>query len=238
MTAEFRLTRWYHRLLRGLACATLLGSAVVCLHLLESRARAAGNADNLYYPSGRFLREAVVGYRELAADLLWFQTVQYYGAYRKGEHDLRYFNGLVDCVVTLDPRFVEAYYFGSLVASLDQGEIPHSVDLLKRGILANPDTWVLPFHIGFTYYVLLQDYERAATWFQLAARAPDTTDFARRFAAYAHGRTGNLEDSLTLWQNLLETTSNPAMKDLAHRMIAECEAALAQRKAAAWGGGQ
>jgi len=228
MTAGPSLTRWYRRFLRGLACATLIGIAAGCLQLLESRARAASSEDKMYFPSGRFLREAVVGYREMAADLLWFQTVQYYGAYRKGEHDLRYFNGLVDCVITLDPRFVEAYYFGSLVASLDQGEIPHSVDLLKRGILVNPDTWVLPFHIGFTYYVLLQDYERAATWFQLAACAPDATDFARRFAAYAHGRSGNLAGSRTLWQNLHETTSNPAMKALAQRMIAECEAALAQ----------
>jgi hypothetical protein len=210
----------------GLTAAFLLGVAVLCLYGLERSASTADTTEKLYYPEGRYLREVTIGYREVMADFLWFQTVQYYGAYRKGDHDLHYFRGLVDAVTTLDPHFIEAYYFGSLVASMDQGQIPAAIDLLKRGILANPDNWLLPFQIGFTHYILRQDYERAATWFHLAAQAPDATDFARRFAAYAKQRAGNLAGSIALWRNLYETTHNPAMQDLALQMIAKCEAMM------------
>ncbi len=212
---------------RDLGAGLLLSVALLLASMGLLRAMAGSlhhtaHDEELYYPSGRFLREATVGFREVAADYLWFQTVQYYGSYRNGEHDLRYFAGLVDAVTDLDPRFVEAYYFGSLVASMDQNQIPAAVSLLKKGILANPDRWILPFNIGFTYYVLTQDFDRAALWFQIAAEAPDATDFARRFAAFARKRAGNIEGSLALWRNLRETTNNPIMRDLADRMIEDC----------------
>lgn len=215
-----RLPGW---LRAGLAGSLLLGIAVISLQSIERTARATDRTEKLYFPSGRFLREGTVGYREIVADFLWFQTVQYYGAYRKGNHDLRYFSGLVDAVTTLDPQFIEAYYFGSLVAAMDQDQIPRAIDLLKRGILANPDNWLLPFQIGFTHYILNQDYERAATWFAIAARSPEATDFARRFAAFSRQRAGNLEGSIALWRNLYKNTSNPAMRELALKMIAQCE---------------
>jgi len=221
-----RLPAW---LQGGLGGALLLGVAVVSLQGIERTARASDQVEKLYYPSGRFLREGTVGYREIVADFLWFRTVQYYGAYRKGDHDLRYFSGLVDAVTTLDPQFIEAYYFGSLVASMDQDQIPRAIDLLKRGILANPDNWLLPFQIGFNHYILSQDYERAAAWFAIAARCPEATDFARRFAAFSRQRAGNLEGSIALWRNLYETTSNPAMRDLALKMIGQCEEQLQQQ---------
>jgi hypothetical protein len=185
--------------------------------------------EKLYFPSGNFLREAAVGFQSVLADYLWFRTIQYYGSYRQGEHDLRYFQGLVNGVVQLDPRFIEAYYFGSLVASMDQQAVAYAVDLLKRGILANPDRWMLPFHVGFLYYVLEPDYERAALWFQLAAQTSDANDFVRRFAAFARKKAGNLEGSIVLWRHLYESTSNPAMKELADRMIGHCEELLQQQ---------
>jgi len=221
-----RPRRRQERLVTGLLAAGLVAGAVGLLLLYEGQKTDRVTEEKLYYPSGRFLREAVLGFREMAADYLWFQTIQYYGGYRKGEHDLRYFSGLVDCVVQLDPRFIEAYYFGSLVYSMDEGRITAAADLIKRGILANPNRWILPFQVGFLYYVFVRDFERAAVWFDAAARSPDATDFARRFAAFARKRAGNLEGSLVLWQNLYDTTSDPGMKALAERMIRDCQEKL------------
>ena len=39
--------------------------------------------DSLYLPSGKFISEASLGYRQLAADVVWLSAVQYYGEYRQ-----------------------------------------------------------------------------------------------------------------------------------------------------------
>jgi hypothetical protein len=216
------------RPLRWLLALTLAAGVLTSLRALEARDRIAASTEALYFPSGRFLSEAALGYREVAADLLWFRTTQYYGAFRRGEHDLRYFRELIDGVTRLDPRFTEAFYFGSLVYGMENDDVPSAVDILKRGVMHNPDRWLLPFNIGFTYYMLARDHVRAGHWFRAAADTPGATDFARRFAAYVTRRAGDVEASLALWMNLRDTTSNPKMREIAQRNVERCREILQQ----------
>jgi len=175
--------------------------------------------EHLYFPSGAFLVESTLGFREATADYLWFRFVQYYGDYAKGNNDFRYFELLIDGITKLDPKFDEAYYFASLVFWSSFGDVDRSIDMLKRGILANPDKAKLPFQVGFMYYVIEQDYERAAHWFEVAGRCSDATDKEPRFAAFARYRAGDDRVSLELWKNLYQTSDSPQMKELAVKMI-------------------
>ena len=201
--------------LAGVLLAMMVGS----LTILDGRAKAPESQERLYFPSGRFLVESSVGFREAMADYLWFRFIQYYGAFAKGFNDLRYFDLLIDGITRLDPSFVEAYHFASLVAWSDFGDFAKSYDVLKRGILHNPGNARLHFTVGFMYYVFQQDYPRAALWFEQAGECPDATDRERRFAACARLGGGDDTVSLELWKTLLESTSNPQMKDLAAAMI-------------------
>ncbi len=216
-----------------LLAAVMSAACATALSRLETPAGAGVRGEKLYLPSGLFLRQAALGFREPGADWLWFQAVQYYGGYRLGRHGLEYFRGLMHNVTRLDTHFLEAYRFGALVIATDMGDVAGGIDLLKRGVLANPGRWILPFEIGFLHYAIQRDYARAAVWFEAAARAPDATDFARRFAAFARGRAGQVEVSLLLWRNLRDTTASPDMRDLAERMIAKCEEEMRQTRAAA-----
>lgn len=217
------------RLLRGVAALLLASGCALALEALDARARTQSQ-EKLYFPSGRFLRQTTPGFREMAADWLWLRTTQYYGSFRRGEHDLRYFHGLVDAVIELDPRFTEAYRFSALVLAFDLGDREGAVDVLRRGVLANPTDWLLTFEVGFHYYVLEGDFRRAATWFAAAAEQPGASDFCRRFAAWSRKRAGDLEVSLALWRNLLQTTDSDAMRLLAEKNIAICEEELRKRE--------
>lgn len=227
---------WPGWLPTAVAAVALAGAVAGLLVRLEARPAARAD-ERLWLPSGLFLRESTAGFREPAADALWFQAVQYYGEYRHGQHDLAYFRGMIRGVTALDPRFLEAYRFGALVLATDMQDVAGGVDLLQRGILANPGRAILPFEIGFPHWVLTRDYARAATWFDAAARAPDAGDFTRRFAAFAHKRAGQLEVSYVLWRNLHDTTSDPNMHDLAERMMAKIEPQLRARAATGASGG-
>jgi len=191
---------------------------------------SGGRNEKLYFPSGKFLVESSVGFRGMAADYLWFRFVQYYGAFAKGHNDLRYFDSIIDGIVRLDPSFVEAYHFASLVKWSDFGDFPGSIDMLKRGVLHNPDIAKLKFQIGFTYYVFYRDMPRAAFWFEQAAACSDATDFEQRFAAFARYRAGDDNVSLQLWKKLYASTENGQIRSLAEKMIGKLTRRLENRK--------
>lgn len=217
-------------LVRTLAVVGLAVAMMTVLRIFDARPETAERNERLYFPSGQFLKESTLGFREAAADYLWFRFIQYYGGFAKERHDLRYMDQLVDGITQLDPKFVEAYHFASLVKWSSFGEIPASFNLLKRGILANPESAKLHFQVGFMHYVVANDFPRAAMWFEQAGKCPDVTDRERRFAAFARYRAGDDAVSLELWRTLHESTSSPQMKDLAWKMIEKLERKLELRR--------
>jgi len=177
--------------------------------------------DTLYLPSGRFIETASLGYRELVSDFVWFQAVQYYGGYRREEHNLRYFEGLVNIVTDLDPHFAFAYIFGAVVLASDMDSFRDGVGLLRKGMGSNPQNGWLPFELGFLSYVNAHDDSMAARYFELASKLPGGGDRAKRFAAFVYSRSGSTENSIRMWEELLRTSDEPFMKDLARHYIEE-----------------
>lgn len=177
--------------------------------------------ESLYLPSGKFINKLSLGYKQVVADMVWFSAIQYYGDYRKGNHSLAYFEGLIDIVVNLDPHFVFAYIFGAWVISEDMGNFRKGMDVLKRGMAENPSSWRLPFEIGFLHFANRVDYKVAGRYLDLAARVPNAPENVRRFAAFAYSKAGDEEAALRLWEAYKEYTDNPYLKELADKYIQE-----------------
>ena len=173
----------------------------------------------LYLPSGRFVKQIALGYRNLAADILWFRTVQYYGSYRMGENELALFNHLVDVITDLDPQFVFAYLFGALIIAEDLGYFKEGIRFLEKGIRNNPNDWWLMFEMGFLYYVDARDYTEAMRYFDRASRMPGADGIAARFAAFVAAKGGHAETSIAMWEEVARTSENPHIRDLAERYI-------------------
>jgi hypothetical protein len=209
----------------------LLLATGLCVSTMNTRAHVHRPYlyDNLYLPSGKFIKPASLGYRQLAADLTWFSAVQYYGGYRKAYHDLAYFEGLVNIVTDLDPHFEFPYVFGAVVLSQDMRGIDKAVSLLKKGMFHNPTSWKIPFEAGFLYYVDAQDPDMAARYFDLASRMPGGGDRAKRFAAYVYSQSGHTETSIRMWEELIEQTDEPYMRELAERYIERLRAEQPRR---------
>jgi tetratricopeptide (TPR) repeat protein len=187
--------------------------------------------EKLYLPSGKFVEQLSLGYREVVADMVWLQAVQYYGDFRRGNHDLKYFRGLIDITTTLDPHFVFAYVFGALVVSEDLGAFDEGIDILKQGMAENPTAWRLPFEIAFLNFIHRRDTQVAARYFELASRMPDAPEYTKRFAAFVYSKAGDSESSIRLWEEYMEHTDNPFLKELAQRYIEKLRASRLQQKA-------
>jgi hypothetical protein len=209
-----------------LLAAMLVGLAPRLAATIHGVGREGPRDERLYLPDGTLLRHASLGFAAPVADWTWLQATQYYGGFRHGDHDLRYFDGLVEAVNTLDPRFIEAYRFAALVHSITHRDQDAAIAVLRRGILANPESWLLHFELGFIHYVFLREYKLASLYFETAAELPGASDFCRRFAAFSRRRAGDMHGSLALWENLLQTTESQDMRELANEMIARCRESL------------
>ncbi len=186
---------------------------------------------NLYLPSGKFVQQASLGYRELASDMVWFQAVQYYGGYAQSQHDLAYFSGLIDITTELDPHFAFPYIFGAVVMAQDLGDFDRGIRVLKRGMHNNPSMYELPFEIGFLYYTVAKNDSAAARYFDLASRLPGGKERAGRFAAFVYSKAGHLETSMRMWQEIaLDDNEQPYMRELARHYLQKLEREAARER--------
>src|SRR6185295_8704581 len=91
-----------------------------------------------FLPKGGILKVAVLGYRQLAADLLWLQVVQHIGSRRQTPENYLWIYHATDTLTDLDPKFAYAYQAVGSVLGV-WGNLPReSVALLQKGLAHNP----------------------------------------------------------------------------------------------------
>jgi len=172
-----------------------------------------------YFPSGRFLELADLGFGSVVADAMWLRGIQYYGAHRKSDRAYPLAEHIFSTITDLDPQFVSAYRFGAIVLAEDVGAPGAAIDLLRKGIRSNPATWEIPFDLGFLYFVERNDWVRAALYFRLASHVENSPEITKRFTAFAYKRAGKTEVSRALWEQLYASTGNTVIKNAAELAI-------------------
>jgi hypothetical protein len=177
-----------------------------------------------YFPSGKLVKTAAMGFDGLAADVAFLQMVQYYGKHRRLDRSYPWAPHMIEIVTTLDPRFVTPYVFGALVLAEDMRRLDLAVELLERGMAQAPDRWELPFEAGFLLFVHDRGNARAGVFLERAARIPGAPAYVHRFAADAYRRGGSAADALRLWREIAETTTEPGLRETARRYVEQLEA--------------
>jgi tetratricopeptide (TPR) repeat protein len=214
-----RVFRVVHGLLIGLLiCAA--SSGVFFIQTRIDRVRKPREAivrELMYFPSGRFVRAATVGYDNLAADLVWLRAIQYYGQHRLTDLKFEYLGHIFDILTTLDPRFIGAYTFGSLLLTDDAKEPKRALALLDKGMRNNPHNWRIPFTKGFIYYVFLRDFFKAGKYFEMASTKGGAPEMVVRFASFSYQRGGDRITAINLWGEIYTRSENEVEKVTALR---------------------
>jgi len=202
--------------------AVLLVAGFAGIWQLQKRIdRAQGaamvEADNLTLRSPGMLKKMSLEYAPLVAAIYWTRAVQYYGEkHRLHQANLELLWPLLNIATTLDPQILPAYRFGSIFV----GEKPPggagrpdlAIDLLNRGIQANPDEWRLYQDLGNLYYFDLKDYPKASAAFEQGSENPKALIWMKVMAAKIAAEGESPETSYFLWQQVYETTKDPDIK--------------------------
>jgi hypothetical protein len=199
----------------------LLGFAVVCM--LQVRIDAERQAiqeerDELLLRSPDLIKKMSLEYAPLMGDVYWTRAVQYYGEkHADQDENLELLWPLLDITTTLDPHLIPAYRFGSIFLSdappRGAGRPDLAAKLLERGLHENPDQWRLYEDLGNVYYFDARDYKNAARAFMEGSKNPAAAIWMKSMAAKIAAEGDSLETSYFLWQDVYQTTTDPAIKN-------------------------
>jgi tetratricopeptide (TPR) repeat protein len=192
--------------------AALAGGSA--LKVEELRAGQAPGYHLLYLPSGKYLKAATFGYGNLAADLIYIWSIQYYSNYQIGDR-YDYLDQIYRRVIAeMDPHYIDPYLVGSMIMSVEAGRNDLALSLLDEGIARNPAEWILPFSAGFLCYNTLRDYNRAREYFEKVVSIPGAPPVARRFYAEMFSRLGDKRTSLKVWTEIHETADSSYVRQV------------------------
>jgi hypothetical protein len=194
--------------------------------------RASEQSEELLLRSPTAIKRMSLGYDSLLADVYWTRAVQYYGqrAIVSGANFDQLWP-LLDISTTLDPKLIVAYRFGAVFLSqpkVSPGEIGTvggpgrtdlAVELVKRGVAANPDSWILYSDLGFLYYWRLKDYPAASAAYLAGSKLPDAPSYMKMMAARVAEKGGSIETSRMIWSQVYTSTTNLTIRSEALRML-------------------
>ncbi len=183
----------------------------------------------LYLPSVKVLRRLAMGHEGLLANIYWTRVVQYFGR-KKLDHSARFdlLGPLLQITTELDPQLVIAYRFGAIFLAEKSpggaGQPQAALQLLRRGIVANPDYWRLWQDLGFIYYWDLKDYTSAARVFQAGSERPGAQLWMKVLAATVAAEGGNIGTSRLLWSEIYRQAEDDQVRKSAFEHLQALQA--------------
>jgi len=173
--------------------------------------------DEVLVRSPKLMKVVTLEYGTLAADIYWTRSVQYYGNKRLGQDpNLESLWPLLDVATTLDPNLLPAYRFGATFLSQPEprgaARPDLAVQLLERGLKANPDYWRLYQDLGNIYYLELKDYAKAGQAYLEGSKKPWAAPWMKIMAARFLEKGESRETAALLWAELLESSTDAAIR--------------------------
>ncbi|HEY9855106.1 MAG TPA: hypothetical protein V6D05_05160 [Stenomitos sp.] len=193
------------RLLAALGIAGVFwGAQALCLGQLVTV--KAEHPSRLVVPNPQIAKVLVSDFENLAADLLWIQSLQHNGDQLIDDEEKRDFRGMyeaLDLASDFDPRFHELTTFGSWMLA-DGKRTPEAIRLLEKGQARYPDLWMYPYQLGFIEFLYAKDYLKAAQHFDQAAALPNCPPSARHMAAGLYAKGNKRDLAVATWQAIYE----------------------------------
>ncbi len=228
-SVEARSSRW-----RSIVSGACLVAVVLALaglgryadeQLQIEPAAAAGEAEApVYLPDVRFLRLASLGYENAIADVLWFRTINYFGAHFRGNRLYPWLSRMCDLVTDLDPRAEHVYRFGGFILPWEAQLPDEGIRLLEKGVQQFPDSWQLNFYLGFSKFYFKDDVDGALPYMRRAAELPDAHPSVTRLAALLYTQKYGSDTASEFLEELrdsggaggMEGVIDERLKDLDH----------------------
>jgi len=179
----------------------------------------------IYVPSGKYLKTATFGFSSLMADIVYIWAIQYFGNLAipdKFDHFVHIFSIISD----LDPRYVDPYEVGALIALYDTKDVSLAIKLLDMGFAKNPDLWIFPLEAGHYAQLYKKDFPLAREYYKKAMDIPGAPDIVKRLYANAAFKTMDVKTAWETWLEVYETATDERVKKIASNHLYNIKATV------------
>ncbi len=210
------------RVTQVLCALVLLAGTSGVLHVLDGERTAVARAEQLaYLPKGDYLKLAVLGYRQVVADLIWLQAVQHIGAKRDTQLGYTWTYHAVDVLTDLDPTFVPPYQATGLFLGVLVGRHEEGLAILSKGLRHNPSNWQLPFLAGYISYYERCDAVGAGEFFRMAAKVPGSPAYLPQLAARMTVESGDPTAALEFLDRFSRSVADERVREALFQRMKE-----------------
>jgi tetratricopeptide (TPR) repeat protein len=202
-------------------------SAIVLLKVATDRVvrKKVPGSSIIYIPSGRFLKYATFGYRNLAADAVYLWAIQYYTTVTIDDR-FDHLDHIFAIINELDPRYQDPYEVGAMIAVQEKHDVRAAFSILDRGAVNNPDQWIYPFNAGHIALMTLKDYPLAEKYFAQCMKIPGAPEFVERLRANAIFKKGDLKTSWETWLDIYKRAPDERTKKIASNHLYNVKATI------------
>ena len=203
----------------SLIALAALGTGLARARIVHIEDARRGRRELLYLPNGKYLKAISLGHAPLMADALYLWAIQYYSDYDQADRYRFVEHVFGDVVAELDPRYTDPYWLGAIILTTEANDLEAGLRLLDEGFSKNPEEWILLYLAGWECDRAGQ-YDRAAAYFDRAARAPGAPPALFRLRAGMTALGGNLREAIARWQDVMNDPRNDdAARAIATRQI-------------------
>lgn len=188
-------------------------------HIDRSLGPYRATEEILYVDRGDAMKRMLLGFDNVAADLYWLRTVQYFGGKRLDatNKDYRLLEPLLNITIELDPNFKIAYSYGATFLSepfpAGAGQPEKGIEIIDKAIERHPEHWRFYLDKGFIYFWFLHDYEKAAEVFLAGSELPGAPYWMIATATRTLTLGGDRETARYLWQMLYQSAETSQQQD-------------------------
>jgi hypothetical protein len=169
-------------------------------------------------PSGKTIKILSFGYHNLAADLLFIWSIQFFSDYHvTNMYD--YLEHIYNVITDINPQYMEPYIVGSWIMALEAGNVAMAMRLLQKGAKQMPDEWIFDYECGFYASKNLKDYKLAETFFRRAAAKLTAPPHVKRQRAHMVYMLDNLEYAYNLWIDIYTHSEEGLERDSAENHL-------------------
>jgi hypothetical protein len=182
-----------------------------------------GQSEPVYLPKAEYLKLMSLGYNNVLADVLWFRTISYFGRHYRGDRTYPWLAHMCDLVTDLDPRAEHVYRFAGTILPWEAGQADAGIRLLTKGIQAFPESWLLHYWLGFSYYFFKDDFESATKHLSIAAQLPDAHPSVARLAARLASKHYGPETTMRFLSEIRNNVYSDEMRQVISENIREAK---------------
>ncbi len=166
----------------------------------------------------KIIKSLDLGLDSAAAALLWLNVIQeigHIGIHANAAQNIKTIN-------ELDPKFSYPYAFAALMLpSANMAE--QAIEIGNLGIKQAEPDWQIPFYLGVTYHIYLNDRKNAALNFDLAANTKNAPDSAKIISSNYGSNPDKRSETKMIWLSIYENSDDEVVKQRAQSYLTQME---------------